>query len=93
MNWLTKLIGVVTATKSVSQGLSGALGDVVPQQAKDIVAGMPGVQDLRDFAGRMGVPGDEWLNRAQSALDAVPKDVGGFIEQDFAILRDILRIQ
>jgi hypothetical protein len=91
MDWFAKLIGDATAARSAGEaasGVLGALGEVIPAPVKDLAAGLPDTQGLRDLAGRIEIPAEQWLDRAQSALDAVPKEAGGFIDQGLALLRN-----
>lgn len=92
MDWLAKLLGGTVPAKPegtpLPDGIMNMLGEAIPPQLRDMAAGLIGEQQLRDLLQRGETPVQQVMDGAQQALDAVPQDAGGLVEQGMALLKN-----
>lgn len=96
MEWLAKLLGSVTPGKgeggSLQDSIMGTLREAIPPQLQETASRLFGEAPVRDLLQRGELPTQQVIDGAQQALDAVPKEAGGFVEQGMAVLKDRFKL-
>jgi hypothetical protein len=96
MEWLAKLLGSVTPAKpeggSLQDGIMGALREAIPPQLQETASRLFGEAPVSDLLQRGELPTQQVIDGAQQALDAAPKEAGGFVEQGMAVLKDRFKL-
>jgi hypothetical protein len=96
MEWLNRLLGSVTPGKtegsSLQDGIMGTLREAIPPQLQETASRLFGEAPVRDLLQRGELPTKQLIDGAQRALDAVPKEAGGFVEQGMALLKDRFKL-
>jgi hypothetical protein len=96
MEWLTKLLGSVMPGKaeggSLQDGIMGALREAIPPQLQETASRLFGEAPVSDLLQRGELPTQQVIDGAQQALDAAPKEAGGFVEQGMAVLKDRFKL-
>jgi hypothetical protein len=94
MEWLAKLLDAIadpkSAVEALPETLTGAVGDALPPEFRDAAANLLGQAPVQDLLQRGELPA-RWMDTATKALEAVPKDPGGFLDQSMNLLNERFR--
>ena len=95
MEWLMKLLGGLTQARpgegADAGKLTDMLGEAIPPQLRELGTNLPGQEQLRSMLQNGELP-TQLTDAAKQALDALPQNAGGFVEQGMALLKDRFKL-